>query len=159
MRFIDDMPCAEDIVEELFVHIFDTRQTFTSFHALRNYLYGSVYHRCIDNMRHNKAIKLFAQETTSCRDAMIEDEEAACFREEFYRRLFKIIDTMPSRQRAVFVAAMDGKSNKEIAEELGISVDTVKTQKKRGMKTLREEMKDSSMASALKCFLLIYIMA
>ena len=159
MHLVDDMPCAEDIVEELFVHIYDTRLPFASFQALRNYLYSSVYHRCIDNMRHNKTVNLFAQETARHGEAMIDDDETASFREEFYRRLFKVIDAMPPRQRAVFVAAMDGKSNKEIAEELGISVDTVKTQKKRGMKTLREDMNDGRMASALKYLLLFYLMS
>ena len=52
---------------------------------------------------------------------------------------------------------MEGKSNKEIALELGVSVDTVKTQKKRGMKTLREEMSDGRMAKALNLLLLYYI--
>lgn len=158
MRLIGDAPCAEDIVEELFVHIYDTRQTFTSFQALRNYLYSSVYHRCIDNLRHNKTVNLFAQDPTLRGEAMTEEEDdEASFREEFYRRLFKVIDSMPPRQRAVFVAAMEGKSNKEIALELGVSVDTVKTQKKRGMKTLREEMSDGRMAKALNLLLLYYI--
>ena len=88
---------------------------------------------------------------------MTEEDDEASFREEFYRRLFKVIDSMPPRQRAVFVAAMEGKSNKEIALELGVSVDTVKTQKKRGMKTLREEMSDGRMAKALNLLLLYYI--
>lgn len=159
IRFVDNTQCAEDIVEELFVHIYDTRQTFTSFRALRNYLYSSVYHRCIDIMRHGKTVDLFAQELTSHGEAMIDDDETASFREEFCRRLFKSIDAMPSRQRAVFVAAMEGKSNKEIAEELGISIDTVKTHKKRGMKTLREEMKGGKFANALNAMLLFYFMA
>ena len=159
IRFVDNTQCAEDIVEELFVHIYDTRLTFASFHALRNYLYSSVYHRCIDIMRHGKTVDLFVQEATSHGEAMIEDDETSSFREEFYRRLFKSIDSMPSRQRVVFVAAMEGKSNKEIAEELGISIDTVKTQKKRGMKTLREEMKGGKFANALNAMLLFYFMA
>ena len=52
---------------------------------------------------------------------------------------------------------MEGKSNKEIATELGISIDTVKTQKKRGMKTLRAEMNDGKMGKALSLLLIFYI--
>ena len=111
----------------------------------------------IDNLRHNKTVNLFAQDPTLRGEAMTEEDDEASFREEFYRRLFKVIDSMPPRQRAVFVAAMEGKSNKEIALELGVSVDTVKTQKKRGMKTLREEMSDGRMAKALNLLLLYYI--
>lgn len=157
MHFIDDAQGSEDIVEELFVHIYDTRQTFASFQTLRKYLYGSVYHRCIDYLRHSKTVNLFAQGTTPQGEATTEDDDEESFREEFYRRLFKVIDSMPPRQRAVFVAAMEGKSNKEIATELGISIDTVKTQKKRGMKTLRAEMNDGKMGKALSLLLIFYI--
>lgn len=158
MRFLDDASHAEDIVEELFVRLYDTRPQFVSFQALRHYLYNCVCHRCIDYIRHRDTVNNVAKEMASGGEAAIEEDEAACFREEFYRRLFKTIDSMPARQRAVFVAAMEGKTNKEIAEELGVSIDTVKTQKKRGMKTLREEMRSANSSALLEFFLLLYIM-
>ena len=158
MRFLDDASHAEDIVEELFVRLYDTRPQFVSFQALRHYLYSCVCHCCIDYIRHRDTVNNVAKEMASGGEATIEEDEAASFREEFYRRLFKIIDTMPARQRAVFVAAMEGKTNKEISEELGVSIDTVKTQKKRGMKTLREEMGSANSSALLELFLLLYIM-
>lgn len=158
MRFLDDASHAEDIVEELFVHLYDTRPPMASFQALRRYLYSSVCHRCIDQIRHRDTVNNFAREMASNGEATMEEDDAASFREEFYRRLFIVIDSMPARQRAVFAAAMEGKSNKEIADELGISTDTVKTQKKRGMKTLREEMGSTDANILLDLFLLIYIM-
>ncbi len=158
LRFLDDVSHAEDIVEELFVHLYDSRPAIASFQALRRYLYSSVCHRCIDDIRHRDTINTFAKEMASHGEATMEEDNAASFHEEFYRRLFKIIDSMPARQRAVFVAAMEGKTNKEIAEELGVSIDTVKTQKKRGMKTLREEMNTTDANILLDMFLLLYIM-
>ena len=52
------------------------------------------------------------------------------------------IESLPDRQRSVFLLAIEGKKNSEIAETLHISEDTVKTHRKRGMATLREKMSD-----------------
>lgn len=158
MRFLDDVSHAEDIVEDLFVHLYDTRPAIGSFLALRRYLYSSVCHRCIDYIRHRDTINTFAKEMASNGEVTIEEDQVASFREEFYRRLFKVIDSMPTRQRAVFVAAMEGKTNKEIAEELDVSIDTVKTQKKRGIRTLRKELSSANTNIYLDLFLLLYIM-
>lgn len=139
MRLLGDMGRAEDIVQELIVSIYDTRRQFASFQALRTYLYNSVRNRCIDVLRHLSVVDGYSKAVASHGEATTEDDDDS-YREEFYRRLFRLIDAMPSRQRDVFVAAMDGMSNKEIAEKLGVSIDTVKTQKKRGMKLLRTNM-------------------
>lgn len=140
MRLIGNQQRGEDIVQEVFVHIYDTRQQFASFPSLRCYLYNSVRNRCVDDKRHRGVVEVYNKTMASQGEASTEDDEANSYREEFYRRLFRLIDAMPLRQRTVFVEAMKGKSNKEIAEALGVSIDTVKSQKKRGLKMLREKM-------------------
>lgn len=139
VRIIGDIGRGEDIVQELFVKIYDTRQPFASFQSLRTYLYNSVRNRCVDDLRHRSVVNDFNTVAASQGERTTDDDDDS-YREEFYRRLFRLIDALPPRQRAVFAAAMEGKSNKEIAEELGVSIDTVKTQKKRGMKMLRGKL-------------------
>ncbi len=140
MHLTGNQDLGEDIVQEVFVHIYDTRQQFTSFPSLRSYLYNSVRNRCVDDKRHRGVVEVYNKTMASQGEASTEDDEANSYREEFYRRLFRLIDAMPLRQRTVFVEAMNGKSNKEIADALGVSIDTVKTQKKRGLKILREKL-------------------
>ena len=61
-------------------------------------------------------------------------------REEVYRQLFETIDALPERCREVFLMYMEGKKNEEVATALHVSIETVKTQKKRAMSILRKKL-------------------
>ena len=67
-------------------------------------------------------------------------------KEEIYRQLFLAIDKLPPRQREVFLLCMEGKKNKEIAELLQISAETVKMQKRRAISRLREQLAPMALA-------------
>lgn len=67
-------------------------------------------------------------------------EEEDTNEEEVYRLLFRAIDKLPARCREIFLLHMDGKKNEEIATVLGISIETVKTQKKRAIQSIKEQM-------------------
>jgi RNA polymerase sigma-70 factor (ECF subfamily) len=63
------------------------------------------------------------------------------------------IDELPSEQRKVIRLSIDGLSVNEIAEKLGISVNTVKTHKKRSFKQLRGKMRGDASVFWLAFFL------
>lgn len=69
-----------------------------------------------------------------------DDEEDGFFTEEIFRQLFMTIDSLPERCRQVFLLYMEGKKNEEIAAVLCVSLETVKTQKKRAMSFLRKKL-------------------
>ena len=60
-----------------------------------------------------------------------------CIRDSVY------IEALPSEQKKVILMSIEGYSWDEIAEKLGISVNTVKTHKSRGFKSLRSKLQDS----------------
>lgn len=55
---------------------------------------------------------------------------------------FKQIDLLPERCREIFLLHLEGYDNDAIAKKLSLSIETVKTQKKRAMKTLRNNLKE-----------------
>ncbi|MEO4994211.1 RNA polymerase sigma factor, partial [Bacteroides xylanisolvens] len=59
-----------------------------------------------------------------------------------FRLLFKQIDKLPERCREIFLLHLEGNDNETIAKKLSLSIETVKTQKKRAMKTLRDNLKE-----------------
>ena len=69
-----------------------------------------------------------------------DDEDYRVMREEMYRELHRAVDELPDRCRAVFELHLQRKKNEEIAQLLKLSVETVKTQKKKAMHTLRERL-------------------
>lgn len=80
-----------------------------------------------------------------------ERRATAAFDEEVYRQLYKAIDRLAPKCREIFLMAMDGKRNEEIAETLHIAIETVKTQKKRAIKQLREQ-------TALSVWMLLFLL-
>ena len=67
-----------------------------------------------------------------------EDGELVLHREEIYRQLLLAIDALPARQRELFLLSVQGKTSAEIAAELGITPESVKKQRQRGLARLRE---------------------
>jgi len=128
---------AEDIVQELFVSMWKKQICFTSYTALRSYLYHSVNHAVLNCIKHQQVKERYAK-------AMQKDlSQLHSFsdyrKEEVYRQIYLAIDRLPERCREIFLMHMDGKKNEEIAQMLHISVETVKTQKKRAMRFLKND--------------------
>lgn len=142
---------SEDIVQELFTKILEEELTFENEAHIRSFLYSSVRNLTINYLRHNQA-RLNHENYVKSHSSPINDDDEPFHKEEIYRQLYQYIDALPKSQRDVFVLAMQGKKNYEIAEQLNISVNTVKTLKARGKKKLRNEM--SPEAWLLLCLLL-----
>lgn len=69
-----------------------------------------------------------------------ENEEQIRIEEEYYRMVHHMIASLPRERREVMLLTLEGKKNEEIATELDISVNTVKTLKKRAYSYLRERL-------------------
>lgn len=136
-NFVLTNEVAEDIVQELFSVIWEKKMTFLSFPAFRIYLYNSVRNASLNYLKHQNIESIYIQQVTDAYQEITEDDVNE---EEVYRLLFRTIDRLPARCREVFLLHMEGKKNQEIAEVLGIAIGTVKTQKKRAMQFLKEQM-------------------
>jgi len=93
---------------------------------------------------------------------MIQDGDAAIdelFAEDVYKILFDVIDQLPERVHQVFLLYAKGKKNQEIAEALNISLETVKTYKKRGKQMIRERMTVTDFNKSLTLLLLLHILS
>lgn len=135
---------AEDIVQDLFVYIWESDVTFPTFTAFRSYLYTYVRNTALDYLKHQHIEQDYANKMAEMPEMPEEDE---LNREEEYQKLFSLIDELPEQCRKVFLMALDGKKNKEIADALQISVVTVKTQKMRAMQKIKKTPPDALFSS------------
>lgn len=148
-----DLEMAEDIVQDVFSNVWQKKTTFQTVGTLKAYLYNSVRNESINSVRHQqvrqdnlKQIELHYKELH-----LDEHLELKLHKEEVYRQLLAAIDNLPERQRELFLHIMRGKKNAEIAEAMGISINTVKKQRQRGMEILKG-------ALAPECFILLFNM-
>lgn len=139
-RYVEDLDTAKEIVQDLFVYLFEHRDSLVITTSLKSYLYHSVRNRCLNHLKHNKINQqhLDRQEPV----ASDENDPEAIFREtELEYRIYQVISNLPSRCRQIFrMSRMEGMKNSEIATAMNISVRTVETQISRALKTLREKL-------------------
>ena len=138
-RIVEDEDVAKDLVQEIFIRLWEKRKTYDFQEMTDIFLYVSVRNKCFDYLRSRKKLPL-QQELKAAdneyffRDILIE--------EETYRIIMEAIDALPVQSGRVIKLSLGGKQNKEISENLGISVNTVKSLKYKAMDTLRVVLKD-----------------
>ncbi len=136
-----NLDVAEDLVQEVFVSIWMKELEFENLLALKTYLYRSVLNRCRNYLRDNRLRQQYAQEMRQ-EDSDNSDNSLmnGIIREEVYRQLTAALDYLPPRCRKIYEMAQDGMKSSEIAEELGLAVETVKRQRKIARKILQEKL-------------------
>jgi len=139
-RYVTDLEVASEIVQDLFVHIYENRQTLMISTSLKSYLYQSVRNRCLNHLKQVKNHGRHLDELT-WEVAESLDPETIYHETELESRVFQIVSDLPSRCQEIFIMSrVEGKKNSEIASKLKLSVRTVETQISRALKILRKKM-------------------
>lgn len=153
-QVIKDKDTAEDIVQETFIKFWNQRKNIEADGlAIKSYLYSTVKNNCLNILRHQKVEEKYKEKL-----GKVYSEEVGIvqliIRAEVVSELHRALQTLPAGCRQISrLGYFEGKSNPEIAAELGISVNTVKTQKQRGLQLLRLRL-DPEMFSLLLLSLL-----
>ena len=130
---------AEDIVQDVFASLWEENRIFPSQANFRSFLYISIRNAAFDYLRHQNVESRYIEEALTANRFLSDDSFQ---KEEVFRLLFKQIDLLPERCREIFLLHLEGYDNDAIAKKLSLSIETVKTQKKRSMKTLRNNLKE-----------------
>lgn len=139
MKYLKDLPASEDIVSEVFAKIWERKSEITVHGSFESFLYTSVKNSVINYIRntslHQNHHKRILNELNE------DDFYESVMEETVHHNLYLAISELPEKGRKIFEYSViyDWK-DKEIAEEFGISINTVKTHKKRALKTLREKL-------------------
>ncbi len=137
-RILGDEDKAKDVTQDAFIKIWQkTDEDFADENALKAYLYVLVKNACISLIRKESRVGLddIDQHGNIPSEKIILDE---ILREETYQMLASSINTLSPQAQQVVNLALKGLTNPEIAEHLNVSVNTVKTVKKRAYKALRD---------------------
>ena len=131
---------AEDIVQKAFLQMWTNRKKMVYIGPVYAYLCRSVKNACINYHLRKKVEERYRQEML-----MTEADEEDNF-EELYARLQAVMDKLPPKCREIFIlGCVESMSYKEIADQLNISINTVKTQMKVAYKKIKDELDDKNM--------------
>jgi RNA polymerase sigma-70 factor (family 1) len=140
-KFTNDYDDAEDIVQEVFIELWNQRAKFESISQIKAFLYLSVKNKCINFKNHLRVKERHTQTELSGNDAFFDEY---IIEAEVVQNLNIEINKLPEQRKRVILLSMQGLKNNEIADNMQISINTVKQQKKLAYKQLREKLKPSN---------------
>jgi len=144
LKYVGDLESAKEIVQNLFVNLYENRQKLLVTTSLKSYLYQSVRNSCLNQIKQNQTRKEHLANYGSEQEYDV-DLEARIRETELEHMVFKIVETLPPKCKNIFTLSRSkGFSNSEIAEKLGISKRTVETHISNALKTLRSHLGDLS---------------
>lgn len=144
MGFLDSYQEAEDVVQSVFEKLLLKDINLKDPMSLNSYLMSSVRNGCLNHLSRKKIHGRYASSILS-ENQDIDDKSFLNSRieAEVLWEIFSKVNELPSGCRQVFkMSYLENLSNQEIADRLGISVNTVKSQKARSKELLRESLKD-----------------
>jgi RNA polymerase sigma-70 factor (ECF subfamily) len=139
--FVRDTEISEEIVQELFISIWEQRQSISINTSIRAFLYTSVKNKALNYLRNEKTRTRHENEFARNQGLRTEDLINLYEKEEFHGILEKAITELPDQCRAIFeLRQKQNLSNKAIALELNLSIKTVENQINIAVKKLREKI-------------------
>lgn len=137
--YVYDEEEAKDLVQDLFFYIWDHAASLSINSSLKAYLFTSLRHRCLNVLRDRKILD-------SHNDKLLEAQlfagvEELDIDEAVEKRLQNALNALPDKCREIILLkVVEGKKNKEIANNLGLAETTVKTQVQRAYRILRKQL-------------------
>jgi RNA polymerase sigma-70 factor (ECF subfamily) len=130
---------AEDVVQEAFIKLWERKENFDALQRIKAFLYLSVKNTCLNNIKHHKVV--YKYEKSVC---PVQDNNTALHKMievELMDEVHNALHSLPLGCRNVIhYRYFEGLSNQEVAGKLYVSINTVKTQKGRGLQILRNTL-------------------
>ncbi len=146
--YINDCGSSEDIVQDVFITLWNKYEELDQIQSVKSYLYTSVRNACLNHLKHDNIVGKFAEAELSEKESDIFFNDHV-IEEETHRFFYKAIQELPEKCREIILLSLDGLKNTEISEELNVSINTIKTQKRIAYTYLRMRLKDILAVSPL----------
>jgi len=153
-QMVQDENLAEDLAQDAFVSYFQQKNNLSSDEAaIKSFLYSAVKFAVYNLSRKHKTIQKFWQRNAFDESDEV-DYEHQIIQTEFTMAIRDALNTLPEAcQKVMTMSYVEGFSNDEIAEQLQLSINTIKTQKRRGLHVLRSKLRADYFSVVLTYFM------
>ncbi len=148
--YVKHIDIANEIVQDTFIRIWESKSGLDPNQSLKSYLYRSVHNNCINYFRrkqiNSRLTEEYKAEVLQRIEILGHDFNESRFdqliTDELELTIQKSIDNLPEQCREVFILSRYyDLTYQQIAEKLSISINTVKTQISRALEKIRENLK------------------
>ncbi len=148
-EYVNDHFLAETIVGDVIFHLWEIRETLDIHISLRSYLVQAVRNRCLDHLsslkeRKEVTFSSFSKDSDFIPDKYILSDSyplGKLLEHELENEISSAINSLPEECKKVFLKSrFESKKYDEIAEEMNISVNTVKYHIKNAISILHKKL-------------------
>ncbi len=145
---------AENIVQDVFLSLWINREKVDEVSSVRYYVFSIAYHSSISVIRKRLKESQFLDKLMRQQDLTQESAALQAEYQELEEKLNEVVNALPARQKEVYLLhRVEGLKYAEIAERLGISVNTIENHISRALRTIREKLGNYSLLAMLFWFL------
>lgn len=138
---LKDNDDAEDIVQQVFISIWEKRLSIEVHTSLRALLYKSVHNACLNRIKQHAVRDKYAADARHHLDK--ETTDTGIQQKELQKNIEQALTALPGQCGRIFrMSRFDQLKYQEIADELGLSVKTVENQMGKALKIMKEQLKD-----------------
>jgi RNA polymerase sigma-70 factor, ECF subfamily len=142
-RHVKDYGQSQEIVQDVFVRIWQNFDQIGQVSDFRAYLYKAVRNSSLNYLRHIKIIQKHNAEVTYLNDNAGNSAEDSLVDEENINRIHHAVNKLPQHwKEAIVLSKYDKLKYSEIAEKMKISQKTVEKYISKALQILRVELKD-----------------
>ena len=135
-KYIDDHYLIEDIIQDSFVTLWTKMENHSNINDAKLYMFSMIKNKIINRLKKEKRIsyfeihKLQEQSAHYIYNNILESESTILIREA--------LEKLPENSKKVINLYLEGLNNEEISEKLDMTIDSVKSHKKRSVKKLKD---------------------
>lgn len=148
-QFIQNHNDAKNIAQDTFIHLWLNREKINKPTGIDSFLFTYAKSGCLDYVRHRGVVERYSERALNEAEQLINIETLECFDFqsiefiELQDLITQSIKKLPEKCRMVFkMKRFEGKMNKEISEELGITVKSVEANMTRALKILKQYLSE-----------------
>ena len=146
--FVQDQSQSNDLVQECFVKLWEKRETIQAFQSVESLMFVMLRNRCLNYLRdrkihlNEKNINLVDEnELQHLYQLDFTGKEERTLEEMLVEAIRETIEKLPEKRKLVFIATkIEGKKNKEVAAEMGISIKAIEKHLHQAKKQIRQEL-------------------
>lgn len=141
---------AEDIIENLFLKCWNKQQEFDTTLHMQAFLYHAVKNACLDHIKVSKNKEQRHLHIAHSEETAPADHLHRIIHAEVLAEIYRAVNNLPPQcSKVITLGFIEGMNNSEIASTLGLSEQTVKNYKGRGLILLKDKLSGSAFALLL----------
>jgi RNA polymerase sigma-70 factor (ECF subfamily) len=155
-RLVDNDAEGEDIAADSFIKLINRHDSFDTLPNIKAFLYITTRNACLNYLRFSQRQSASRKDLAHLQEKTEEHALSHMVHAEVLREVEYEIEQLPRRCKEIFkLIYYERKSADEIAEQLGISINTVWVQRAKAIQLIRTNLLKKGMLSILLCFLVM----